>query len=102
MSARPGMEPTEQLGAPPEDTRPGTVLDNRYKIVARLGEGAMGTVYRGERIQLGRAVAIKFLNASVAKDPHILKRFEVEARAMSRLAHPNCISVIDFGVADSP
>jgi serine/threonine-protein kinase len=47
-------------------------------------------------------VAIKFLHPSMARDPQIMKRFEVEARAMSRLAHPNCIAVLDFGVDELP
>ena len=62
----------------------------------------MGTVHRGERLGLGRPVAIKFLHASVARDPILARRFEVEARAMSRLSHPNCVSIIDFGVDGLP
>src|SRR5262249_5829944 len=62
----------------------------------------MGIVYRGERVGLGRVVAIKFLHATFAQSPDFLSRFEHEARAMSRLDHPNCVSVIDFGVDDTP
>jgi len=62
----------------------------------------MGAVYRGERLQLGRAVAIKFLHLAFLREPEFQRRFEVEARAMSRLGHPHCVSVIDFGVADVP
>jgi serine/threonine-protein kinase len=60
----------------------------------------MGVVYRGERLQLGRAVAIKFLHAAFAGRPEIMRRFETEARAMSRLAHPHCVSVMDYGVEE--
>lgn len=84
------------------DPRVGAVLDGRYRVTQRLAEGAMGVVYRGERIQLGRTVAIKFLRAPFATEPEFLTRFEREARAMSRLSHPHCVSVIDFGVADVP
>lgn len=59
-------------------------------------------VYRGERIQLGRPVAIKFLHPWVASEQSFLQRFDVEAQAMSRLNHPNCVSVIDFGVDEVP
>src|SRR5262245_3941783 len=92
--------------APPDsgggDPRVGTVLQGRYLILAPIAEGSMGTVYRAERVQLGRQVAVKFLHPGLARDANLVKRFDVEARAMSRLAHPNCVSVIDFGVADVP
>ena len=85
-----------------QDKRVGTVLEDRYRIVQRIAHGAMGVVYRGERIQLGRTVAIKFLHPWVASEASARKRFETEMQAMSRLEHPHCVSVIDFGVADSP
>jgi eukaryotic-like serine/threonine-protein kinase len=86
-----------------EDSRIGEVLDGRYQIIERLARGGMGTVYRGERIGLGRVVAIKFLHEWVASDPAMIKRFELEAQAMARLEHPNCAQVIDVGVvAQSP
>ncbi len=84
------------------DLRIGLVLENRYRIVSRIAAGTMGVIYRGERLQLGRPVAIKVLQAPYAGDDKFIKRFEVEARALSRLAHPNCVSIIDFGVADAP
>ena len=62
----------------------------------------MGVVYRGERIGLNRPVAVKFLHASFAADVKVRERFERELQAMSRLTHPNCISVVDYGIADSP
>jgi serine/threonine-protein kinase len=62
----------------------------------------MGVVYKGERVQLGRAVAIKFLHPWIAAQKTFLSRFENEAKAMSRLLHPHCVSVIDFGVEGSP
>jgi eukaryotic-like serine/threonine-protein kinase len=80
------------------DPHLGTVLHDRYLVSARLAEGAMAVVYRGERIGLKRQVAIKFLHESYASSEDGLRRFEVEARAMSRLTHPNCVAVTDFGV----
>src|SRR5688572_19682975 len=62
----------------------------------------MGVVYKGERVQLGRAVAVKFLHPWIAAQKTFLSRFENEAKAMSRLLHPHCVSVIDFGVEGSP
>ncbi|NPC86477.1 protein kinase, partial [Pyxidicoccus fallax] len=85
------------------DTRIGSVLQERYRIIERLAAGGMGVVYRGERLEVGKPVAIKFLHAWAARDEDFRKRFQVEARAMSRLTHPCCVSVIDFGVdEDSP
>ena len=81
-----------------KDSRIGTTLDGRYQIVDRLAAGGMGVVYRGERLGLGRSVAIKFLHAHMAADSSFLKRFAIEAQAMARLQHSNCAAVIDFGV----
>src|SRR5262245_58378600 len=85
-----------------DDPRLGTVLQGRYRVLSRLPSGGMGTVYRRQRVQLGRPVAIKFLHTSFASEKEFLRRFEVEARAMSRLSHPHCVSVIDFGVEGAP
>jgi serine/threonine-protein kinase len=85
-----------------DDPRVGTTLQGRYRILDRIAEGGMGAVYRGERLGLQRLVAIKFLHAYVADQEQFRKRFEIEARAMSRLSHPHCVSVTDFGVVDVP
>lgn len=86
----------------PPDPRVGSVIQDRYRILDVVASGGMGVVYRGERIQLGRPVAIKFLHPWVAAEQSFLQRFDVEAHAMSRLNHPNCVSVIDFGVEEVP
>ena len=88
---------------PGRDPRLGTILDGRYRIVDALARGGMGVVYRGERLGLGRPVAIKFLHAEAAATPDLRRRFETEAFAASRLSHPGCVAVIDFGMAgDAP
>ncbi|WNG36507.1 protein kinase [Archangium violaceum] len=87
------MEPTAVT-----DPRIGIVLQERYRILQRLAAGGMGVVYRGERLELGRAVAIKFLHSWMAADESFQRRFQIEAQAMSRLSHPCCVSVIDHGV----
>ncbi|MES1172458.1 MAG: protein kinase, partial [Bacteroidota bacterium] len=86
----------------PPDPRIGQVLQGRYRILARVAAGAMGVVYRGERVELARPVAVKFLHPWIAAQQAFRTRFETEARAMSRLTHPNCVSVIDFGFEGSP
>jgi serine/threonine-protein kinase len=80
------------------EQRLGAVLQGRYRIVELIGDGAMGSVYRADHLALGRAVAVKFLHARIASDPEARRRFDVEARAMSRVAHPNLVTVSDFGV----
>ena len=86
----------------PPDPRIGNVLQGRYRIISKIASGAMGIVYQGERVQLGRPVAVKFLHPWIAAQKAFLSRFENEAKAMSRLAHPHCVSVIDFGIEGAP
>jgi serine/threonine protein kinase len=75
---------------------PGTRL-GPYEVVAVLGAGGMGEVYRARDTRLGRDVAIKVLPAEFATDPDRLRRFEQEARAASALSHPNILVVHDIG-----
>jgi serine/threonine-protein kinase len=89
------MEPTRA------DPRIGLVLNGRYRITAPIGEGGMGLVYLGERLELRRPVAIKFLQSPYADSAKFVTRFEREARAMSMLSHPYCVSVLDYGVHEA-
>src|ERR1700686_3860615 len=68
-----------------------------YKILAPLGAGGMGEVYRARDSKLDRDVAIKVLPASVSRDPDVLARFEREAKAVAALSHPNILGIFDFG-----
>jgi serine/threonine-protein kinase len=76
------------------------VLDDRYQVIEPIAEGAMGAVYRGERLKLGRAVAIKIMHDALPDELASRGRFEREAKLMARLEHPHCVSVIDFGLHD--
>ena len=71
-----------------------------YEILAPLGAGGMGEVYRARDKKLDRDVAIKVLPGAVAADPDTLARFEREAKAVAALSHPNILSIFDFGVLD--
>lgn len=69
----------------------------QFQIVAKLGEGGMGDVYRARDSRLGREVAIKVLPEKMANNPDRLARFEREAQAVAKLSHPNILDVYEFG-----
>lgn len=71
-----------------------------YQLEAKLGAGAMGTVYRAVRQSTGRVVALKVLSAVVARRAGFVQRFHREARAMGRLTHPNIVRYLAAGEAD--
>jgi serine/threonine protein kinase/tetratricopeptide (TPR) repeat protein len=71
-----------------------------YEILAPLGAGGMGEVYRAHDTRLGRDVAIKVLPSHLTDSPDVLARFEREARAVAALSHPNILSIFDFGSHD--
>jgi serine/threonine-protein kinase len=71
-----------------------------YDILAPLGAGGMGEVYRARDSKLDRDIAIKVLPESVSSDPEVLARFEREAKALAALSHPNILSIFDFGNHD--
>ena len=73
-----------------------------YEIVAPLGAGGMGEVYRARDPRLDREVAIKVLPSAFASDPGRLRRFEKEARATAALSHPNILAIFDVGSAPLP
>jgi formylglycine-generating enzyme required for sulfatase activity len=68
-----------------------------FRIIERLGQGAMGTVYRAEQVSLGREVALKVMAPQIARDPESAERFLREARVAATINHPNVIGVIDVG-----
>lgn len=75
----------------------GQVIADRYKLMALLGEGGMGAVYKAEHIRMGKALALKVLRGSFAGDAAAVARFRAEAQMVSRLSHPHTIAVFDFG-----
>jgi WD40 repeat protein/serine/threonine protein kinase len=84
---------------PRHDPLLGQVLDSKYELVARLGEGGMGAVYRARRVHIGDEVAVKVLHRSFVADVDAVERFRREARAAAMLRHPNVVTIHDFGEA---
>jgi serine/threonine-protein kinase len=90
-----------ELAAAEQDPMVGRTLEGRYTIIARLGSGSMGTVYRAKQHAMGREVAVKILRGDRAVDETAKARFMREARANSLLASPNTVTVFDFGQSES-
>jgi predicted Ser/Thr protein kinase len=101
---RPATRPPSHASSAPssvteDDGRfpPGALLLERYRIIALLGRGGMGEVYRATDLKLGQPVALKFLPDSVAKDERALARFRNEVRIARQVSHPNVCRVYDIG-----
>lgn len=88
--------------APPEDADRwiGKTVDKRYRVLSRLGVGGMGLVYKVEHIHLAKIAAMKVLHPDMARDAEAVRRFRIEAQAVSRLDHPNIVQTFDFGQTD--
>ena len=89
-----------QPAAQQDDPKVGMVLQDRYRIVRKIGEGGMGAVYEGEHVLIKRRVAIKCLHSQFATNPEIVARFHREALAATSIGHQNIIEVTDMGRFD--
>src|SRR5690606_31116283 len=79
----------------------GSVIHERYRVDSLLGQGGMGAVFRGRHLGLARDVAIKVLRPELGRSDATSKRFDREAHSASRLDHPNCVRVFDFGTTEN-
>src|SRR5450755_1418839 len=90
-----------ELGRPSrrvrEDPLLGRTLPGGYRVTHLVGVGGMGRVYCAEQVALGRTVAVKVVHPSLADEEQTAARFLNEARAASRLSHPNSVAIFDFG-----
>ncbi|MBI3183591.1 MAG: protein kinase [Myxococcales bacterium] len=80
-----------------EDNYLGKIIASKYRVEQLIGEGGMGKVYRARQLALDKPVVLKVLRQSLLSDERTKARFQREAKAASRLNHPNSISVLDFG-----
>jgi len=78
----------------------GTLVGGRYRIRRLCGEGGMGRVYEAEHIEIGKRVALKILHPGYSQTPDLVERLRREARAASRIGHPNVVDVTDSGTTD--
>ena len=74
----------------------GEIVGN-YKIIKKLGAGAMGTVYQASHLSIGKEVAVKILREDCAQNENILERFYQEARSLAKINHENIVQILDFG-----
>lgn len=83
------------------EPQPGKLVAGRYQLVAKVGEGGMGSVWRARHVELESEVALKLMSPSIAEQPEALKRFLREARAAARLTSLHVVQVFDYGVDGS-
>jgi serine/threonine protein kinase len=91
--------PTEELpdSGPSHDALLGVVVDGRYRVEQRIGEGGMGVVYRATHTALNKTIALKVLRGEMAKDAEVVQRFMQEAQSATSIGHENIIDISDFG-----
>jgi serine/threonine protein kinase len=99
-AAAAALPPFASLGAG-GDVQPGSVLDGRYQVDARIGGGSFGAVFRGRHLELDQPVAVKVLALGGIAEPTALERFRREGISACRVRHPHAVSVLDFGVTES-
>lgn len=98
--SREGQDPSASssaAGKSADDPMIGQVIDKRYRITSKLGEGGMGEVYAADHLRIARSVAIKLLRAEVLTNEEAVKRFEQEAMTASSIGHENIIRIEDSG-----
>ena len=103
FASAPLEAPTEKFPVvrdAPTDPLIGRELAGRYRVIKKIGQGGMGTVYKGEHIKMNRPTAIKVLSPDLARNAEFVARFEREAAMAARISHPNAVNIYDFGEAE--
>jgi hypothetical protein len=95
----------EQSVAEPASAAParpaGTIVAGRYRLVAPLGGGGMGVVYRADDIELGQTIALKFLRPKLEQRPDAVEFLRREVRTARQITHPNVVRIYDIGTSDT-
>jgi serine/threonine-protein kinase len=84
-------------GAREPVVKAGDLIESRYRVLKKLGEGGMGTVFLAEHALIKRRVALKLLHPELATEAEVVERFMNEARAAGTLGHPNIVESTDMG-----
>ncbi len=90
----------DDLLTPGDDPLLGKLVQDKYEIVRKIGEGGMGAVYAGQHKLINRPVAIKCLHSTLARNPEIVTRFQREAMAANAIRHENIVEITDLGRLD--
>src|SRR5690606_21341158 len=85
---------------PAGDLAPGTIIDGKFEVVEYVASGGMGFIYRARMMSTGQVVAVKVMRQQLRTDTSAVKRFAREAKTVSRLYHPNTITLHDWGTSD--
>ncbi len=93
-----GRSYTRRVATTVRDALTGVTVGRRYRVLARISRGGMATVYRALDTRLDREIALKVMHPHLADSPQFLARFQAEARAAARLAHPCIVTVLDTGI----
>jgi eukaryotic-like serine/threonine-protein kinase len=93
-------QPRMEVAGTDADPLMGKVVARKFQVEKLLGVGGMGKVYKARQLTLDKAVVVKVLHDHFRDDPQLVQRFQREAKAASRLNHPNSIQIIDFGQDD--
>jgi serine/threonine protein kinase len=96
-TAPPAAGSSASMPAEQEASLVGEVIDGRYRIIAKLGEGGMGEVYAAEHVHIEKRVAVKLLRPEIVSNKEAVSRFRQEARSASSIGHKNIIAIEDFG-----
>jgi len=91
---------TEAVNVAAAEDFTGRTVKGRFKLVRKIGQGGMGTVYEAEDLKLGTRAAVKFLNVELSRNVELAKRFLSEARIYARINHPGAVTLHDFGQDD--
>jgi eukaryotic-like serine/threonine-protein kinase len=94
------VERHKNPSVPPPDPFIGKLIQGRYRVIDRIGEGGMGVVYVAEHVEIEKKVALKVLRDDFSKRPEVVERFRQEARSASKIGHAHIVDVTDFGQLD--